>query len=197
MGGRSELNDYIILLMVLLRNPGSTPQLRLVVDIPLFTMGFSTIPRWVSRRISNEPSTVRLTITLNDARPLVLPALQRYLQVRKEESSGLRNWKMYTEMLPQNSFFKLKLGENWVTFLRGTWVQKWSHQVSSWVVATQIFLEFSPRSLGKMNPIWRAYFSNGLVQPPTTYQFKKSKDFLLFFWLSLWIHPASLEKKYI
>ena len=26
---------------------------------------------------------------------------------------------------------------------------------------------FSPRSLGKWNPIWRAYFSDGLVQPPT------------------------------
>ena len=26
---------------------------------------------------------------------------------------------------------------------------------------------FSPRNLGKMNPFWRAYFSNGLVQPPT------------------------------
>ena len=27
---------------------------------------------------------------------------------------------------------------------------------------TQI-LEFSPRKLGKMNPFWRAYFSDGLV----------------------------------
>ncbi len=27
---------------------------------------------------------------------------------------------------------------------------------------------FSPRKLGKMNPFWRAYFSNGLVQPPTS-----------------------------
>ena len=26
---------------------------------------------------------------------------------------------------------------------------------------------FSPRNLGKMNPFWRAYFSKGLVQPPT------------------------------
>ena len=26
---------------------------------------------------------------------------------------------------------------------------------------------FSPQKLGKMNPFWRAYFSNGLVQPPT------------------------------
>ena len=37
-----------------------------------------------------------------------------------------------------------------------------------WVVATQTFLEFSPRTLGKMNPFWRAYFSAGLVQPPTS-----------------------------
>ena len=35
-----------------------------------------------------------------------------------------------------------------------------------WVVATQIFLDFSPRKLGKMNPIWRSYFSKGL-KPPT------------------------------
>ncbi len=28
------------------------------------------------------------------------------------------------------------------------------------VVATQRFLEFSPRKLGKVNPFWRAYFSN-------------------------------------
>ena len=28
-------------------------------------------------------------------------------------------------------------------------------------------LLFSPRRLGKMNPFWRAYFSKGLVQPPT------------------------------
>ena len=40
-------------------------------------------------------------------------------------------------------------------------------EVRIWVVATQIFLEFSPRKLGKMNPFWRAYFSKGLVQSPT------------------------------
>ena len=32
----------------------------------------------------------------------------------------------------------------------------------------QIFLEFSPRKLGKRFPIWRSYFSIGLVQPPTS-----------------------------
>ena len=26
---------------------------------------------------------------------------------------------------------------------------------------------FSPWKLGKMNPVWRAYFSNGVVQPPS------------------------------
>ena len=30
------------------------------------------------------------------------------------------------------------------------------------------YVLFSPRKLGKMNPFWRAYFSKGLVQPPTT-----------------------------
>ena len=28
---------------------------------------------------------------------------------------------------------------------------------------------FSSRNLGKMNPFWRAYFSKGLVQPPTSW----------------------------
>ena len=28
---------------------------------------------------------------------------------------------------------------------------------------------FSPRKLGKMIPFWRAYFSDGLVQPPTSH----------------------------
>ena len=32
---------------------------------------------------------------------------------------------------------------------------------------------FSPRKLGKMNPFWRAYFSDGLVQPPTIWVFPK------------------------
>ena len=31
------------------------------------------------------------------------------------------------------------------------------------------FLEFSPRKLVKMNPFWRACFSDGLVQPPTSW----------------------------
>ena len=31
-----------------------------------------------------------------------------------------------------------------------------------WVVATQIFFLFNPDPWGKMNPIWRAYFSDGL-----------------------------------
>ena len=30
------------------------------------------------------------------------------------------------------------------------------------------YFSFSPRKLGKMNPFWRAYFSKGLVQPPTS-----------------------------
>ena len=35
------------------------------------------------------------------------------------------------------------------------------------VVALYKYGLFSPPTLGKMNPIWRAYFSKGLVQPPT------------------------------
>ena len=34
------------------------------------------------------------------------------------------------------------------------------------LVATQVFF-ISPRNLGEMDPFWRAYFSKGLVQPPT------------------------------
>ena len=34
-------------------------------------------------------------------------------------------------------------------------------------MATQIFLIFTP-IMGKINPFCRAYFSNGLVQPPTS-----------------------------
>ena len=39
------------------------------------------------------------------------------------------------------------------------------------MVVSSNFL-FSPWKLGKMNPIWRSYVSNGLVQPPTRIWFK-------------------------
>ena len=39
-------------------------------------------------------------------------------------------------------------------------------------MATQTFLKFSPRKLGRNDPIWRAYFSNGLVQPPTRWSLR-------------------------
>ena len=55
----------------------------------------------------------------------------------------------------------------------------WRTKRFVWMVATQIFLEFSPRSLWKMNPFWRAYFSKGLVQPPTRC------------WWDVWIMPCS------
>ena len=45
-----------------------------------------------------------------------------------------------------------------------------------WVVATQIFLLFSSRNLGKMNPFWRSNFSDGLVQPPTSSLFPTQKS---------------------
>ena len=42
------------------------------------------------------------------------------------------------------------------------------------MVATQIFLEFSPRSLGKMNPIWRPHiFQKGLVETTNQFHFEK------------------------
>ena len=39
------------------------------------------------------------------------------------------------------------------------------------------YLLFSPQSLGKMNPIWRAYFSNGL-KPPTRWAMKNTPGYL-------------------
>ena len=39
-----------------------------------------------------------------------------------------------------------------------------------WVVVSNIFF-LSPWKLGKMKPIWRAYCSDGLVQPPTRLPF--------------------------
>ena len=50
----------------------------------------------------------------------------------------------------------------------------WGHGIVSvsympcWLVATQWFFWYSPRTLLENDPIWRAYFSNGLVQPPTS-----------------------------
>ena len=42
-----------------------------------------------------------------------------------------------------------------------------SGAILNWVVVSSIFL-FSPRTLGKRSNLTCAYFSNGLVQPPTT-----------------------------
>ena len=33
----------------------------------------------------------------------------------------------------------------------------------------EYFCNFHPRTLGKMNPFWQAYFSDRLVQPPTSF----------------------------
>ena len=43
-------------------------------------------------------------------------------------------------------------------------------QAYYWVVATQFCLYFHPENWGN-DPIWRAYFSDGLVQPPTRHTF--------------------------
>ena len=47
-------------------------------------------------------------------------------------------------------------------------------ELITWVVVLNYFL-FSPLFLGKMNPFWRAYFSKGLVQPPTSYTIDRIK----------------------
>ena len=56
---------------------------------------------------------------------------------------------------PQNGWWKY-----WKTLLK--WMI-WGKRGGN----SNIFL-CSSRTLGKMNPIWRAYFSEGLVQPPTS-----------------------------
>ncbi len=47
---------------------------------------------------------------------------------------------------------------------------------------SNIFL-FSPRKLGKMNPIWRAYFSKGL-KPPTSYHYIHSRFIYRYRWIA-------------
>ena len=47
---------------------------------------------------------------------------------------------------------------------------------------------FSTRKLGKMNPFWRAYFSNGLVQPPTRGTVSFFSNFLC--WGLRNVHPG-------
>ena len=42
---------------------------------------------------------------------------------------------------------------------------------------------FSPRNLGKMNPIFDSYFSDGLVQPPTSYSMHQNFG---RFWMRDW-----------
>ena len=45
------------------------------------------------------------------------------------------------------------------------------HQLLFWMMVSNI-LYVQPLFKGKMNPFWRAYFSDGLVQPPTSYTSK-------------------------
>ena len=60
---------------------------------------------------------------------------------------------------------------------RKWWNFWWPNGPSRWW-QLKYFL-FSPRKLGKMNPFWRAYFSKGLVQPPTRPFVKNSIVLLL------------------
>ena len=57
------------------------------------------------------------------------------------------------------------------------------------------YLLFSSRTLGKMNPFWRAYFSSGLVQPPNRIISKKSH--LLICWCSRFLIIEPKGKKMI
>ena len=68
------------------------------------------------------------------------------------------------------------------------------------VVAAQILLEFSPRIFGEDDPIWRAYFSNGLVQPPTSSRMKRNvlnqSGRWLFNWRYLWLKVLKFHWKF-
>ena len=70
-----------------------------------------------------------------------------------EPSDRLRAWRGEDSLgLRQNPWLRIHWG--WTGIFTGWWQLK-------------EFL-FSPRKLGKMNPFWLAYFSDGLVQPPTS-----------------------------
>ncbi len=64
------------------------------------------------------------------------------------------------------------------------WWFCWSgrHQILYWVVATQIFLEFSPRTLGKWSNLTIIFF-RWVVQPPTSLYLSDSLS-LCFCWLN-------------
>ena len=53
------------------------------------------------------------------------------------------------------------------------------------MVATQTFFIFIPIFWGN-DPIWRAYFSNGLVQPPTRGGFNRKFDWCFDVWTLPW-----------
>ena len=55
----------------------------------------------------------------------------------------------------------------------------WKRSISRWWQLK--YFSFSPRKLGKMNPIWRAYFSIGL-KPPTRYVFGKYHQSPVYFY---------------
>ena len=83
---------------------------------------------------------------------------------------------------------------------RGSSLATWRPQNGSWHFDlkidsllgggnSNIFWNFHPGSLGKMNPFWRAYFSDGLVQPPTSLIFWAAFLWFLslatFFWKTI------------
>ena len=59
----------------------------------------------------------------------------------------------------------------------------WKRSISRWWQLK--YFSCSPRKLGKMNPIWRAYFSIGL-KPPTRYVFGKYHQSPVYFYDSWW-----------
>ena len=70
------------------------------------------------------------------------------------------------EYLKGATLVVLKLVNDGVTFLCS-----WSFRVYIQVVPTQICVSFTPYDGGRWTHGWRSYFSKGLVQPPTRYEF--------------------------
>ena len=84
-----------------------------------------------------------------------------YPTLRDPDSPCQRMIGVYNHLSKVCRFHYQSQKGNWIP--RATWIP-----LMFWVVATQICFSFTPY-LGKMNPFWRSYFSNGLVQPPTSF----------------------------
>ena len=94
------------------------------------------------------------------------PSSRPWIQLTSEDVFEKKNlWRIQQFFfgLPGCSMILILLGTFWFVFL------------TIGGETSNIFL-CSPRKLWKMHPFWRAYFSKGLVQPPTSYVLNLVKD---------------------